>query len=128
MSGLTNDLLYTTYRLRPFFRDQDGTTRELGWGTGFGLTWKGVFMIATARHLVDAAFADPECKGWQLEGFDINAKAHDPAGMPTRDLTTRIVKCRPFYPGDAVTDVAFVAQLSTEDGANLNLHPIDHRT
>ena len=63
MSGLTNNVLHTTYRLRAFFRDDYDKVRE------------------------------GEMQGWRLDGFDLHAKALDDRGPSVLAVIPRMGPC-----------------------------------
>jgi len=86
--GLTNDFLYSAYKVDVVFRDDIGNQKS-GHGTGFFvLSDNGIINFVTNRHILDIAYRSPSGKDfskYKLTDVSISGKAKDPeTGLPTQ--------------------------------------------
>jgi hypothetical protein len=108
--GLTNDFLYSAYKVDVVFHDDIGNQKS-GHGTGFFVLGdNGIINFVTNRHILDIAYRSPSGKDFSkyvLTSISISGKAKDPeTGLPTQAFSAQLRESELRFPSILDNDIA----------------------
>lgn len=111
--GLTNQFLYSAYKVEVYFYDDLGNP-QAGVGTGFFVKNKsGKLCLVTNRHVLDFAFRNPmpNADKYVLNRIVVSGKAASaPGNVPVSDISFELAPLVKF-PVDSKNDVACITDL-----------------
>jgi hypothetical protein len=108
--GLSNDFLYSAYKVEVIFSDEIGNQRS-GHGTGFFvLNDGGILHFITNRHILDITYRpanDRDYSNYTLSSVLISGKAKDPeTGLPSLAFAAHLRESELRLPSNSANDVA----------------------
>ena len=116
--GLSNDFLYSAYKVEVVFRDEIGN-QKCGHGTGFFVVNdSGILHFITNRHIVDITYRpadDKDYSKFHLVSLSISGKAKDPqTGLPSLTFASQIIESDLRFSEKVENDIACLANFKIE--------------
>lgn len=121
--GLTNQFLYSAYKIKVTFVDDIGN-QKVGIGTCFFvMNKKNVLCMVTNRHVLDISYkqADKSLLGFVIRKIDISGKqAYTGDNFPENDLFFSIIPDVKFST-DVNNDIGCITNIIPLNGANIKI-------
>lgn len=106
---IANNMLYGAYNMRVKVDVRGAGITEVPWGTAFGVQFPPIHIMATARHVVDAAFYNyKKYGGSTLMEVEVRGRHLHQGGVPSGYFSTTFDQFGVCWPADDVSDVAVV--------------------
>jgi hypothetical protein len=122
--GLSNDFLYSAYKVEVVFQDDIGNHKN-GHGTGFFvLNDSGILHFITNRHILDITYRPAGGKDYskyKIASVSISGKAKNPeTGLPSLTFASRLIEAELRFPENRENDVACLVgpKIESEDSAS----------